>query len=182
MNRLLVATALVAAPPALASAQAPAAPAANAAITAVRSVAMPYESVKVYVLKAAEDMPEAKYGYRPVDGVRTFGQLVGHVADAQQMFCAGALGEAPPTTSVERTATTKEALVAGLRASIATCDRAYAQADAAAMQPMTLFGQQTTRLGALSMNAAHSYEHYGNLVTYLRMNGMVPPSSQRGGQ
>ena len=180
MTRLLVATALVAARPALAAAQAPAAPAAP--ITAVRSVAMPYESVKAYVLKAAEDMPQAKYGYKPVDGVRTFGQLVGHVADAQQMICALALGEAPPTTSVERTASTKEALVAGLRASIATCDRAYAQADAAAMQPVTLFGQATTRLGALAMNAAHSYEHYGNLVTYLRMNGMVPPSSQGGGQ
>ena len=161
---------------------APAAAAAQESTAAVGALKAQWQAFTSYVTRAAEIMPESDYAFRPVGTVRTFGQLVGHVADAQQMFCAGALGEAPPTTSVERTATTKEALVAGLRASIATCDRAYAQADAAAMQPMTLFGQPTTRLGTLSMNAAHSYEHYGNLVTYLRMNGMVPPSSQRGGQ
>ena len=170
--------------PAVAAAQAPAVTKGGStagSATAVRSVAMPYETVKSYVLRAAEQMPESDYAYKPTETVRSFGQLVGHVADAQQMICAGALGEAAPTTSVERTATTKAALVAGLRASIATCDRAYAQADAAALQPMSLFGQQTTRLGALALNGAHSFEHYGNMVTYLRMKGLVPPSSQGGG-
>ena len=180
MSRLLLGAALLAALPSLAAAQAPAAPAGSAATAAVRSVAFPYEAVKRFTVAAAEQMPEADYAYKPTETVRSFGQLVGHIADAQAMICAGALGEAAPTTSVERTATTKAALVAGLRASFATCDRAYAQADASALQPMSLFGQQTTRLGALSLNAAHSYEHYGNMVTYLRMKGLVPPSSQGG--
>jgi uncharacterized damage-inducible protein DinB len=131
------------------------------------------------VTRAAEQMPEADYGYRPVETVRTFGQLVGHIAGAQAMMCAIALGEAPPAEdAVEKSATTKAALVAALEASTAKCEQAYAQPDAAVGAPVTMFGMNTTRLFALGMNALHNGEHYGNMVTYLRMKGMVPPSSQ----
>lgn len=131
------------------------------------------------VTRAAEQMPEADYAYRPVETVRTFGQLVGHIAGAQAMMCAIALGETPPAEdAVEKAATTKAALVAALKESTAKCEKAYAQADAAVGAPVSMFGMNTTRLFALGMNALHNGEHYGNMVTYMRMKGMVPPSSQ----
>lgn len=170
----------LAATPALAQAPAGSAttapPAANAA---VRAAAFPYDLVKQFVLRAAEAVPESLYAFKPTPEVRSFGQLVGHVADAQNMMCAGALGETVTPLNAEQSITAKAALVEALKQSIATCDRAYQQPDAPTMQPMTLFGMQTTRLGTLALNAAHSYEHYGNMVTYMRMNGMVPPSSAR---
>ena len=178
MQRLAIALLLAAGTPALAAAQAAPASGPAAANAAVSSVAWAYRSAISSVLRAAQQMPEAEYGFKPTPDVRSFGQLVGHVADAQTMICAGALGETAPAPQVERTATTKAALVAGLEASIAVCDRAYQQSDADALQPMSLFGQQTTRLGALALNASHDNEHYGNMVTYMRIRGMVPPTSQ----
>jgi uncharacterized damage-inducible protein DinB len=135
-----------------------------------------------YVQRSAEQMPEADFSYRPVDGVRSFGQVVAHVAGSQYMFCAAATGDAARTEDVEHTRTTKAAILQAFRESMAYCERAYAQADAATAQPITLFGQPRTRFYALTMNAVHVSEHYGNLVTYMRMKGMVPPSSQPQGQ
>lgn len=151
----------------------------HAAPKAVETQRQLWRQVTGYITRAAEQMPEADYAYRPVETVRTFGQLVGHVAGAQAMMCAIALGEAPPAEdAVERSATTKAALVAALKQSTEKCERAYAQSDAAAAAAATLFGMSTTRLGALGLNAVHNGEHYGNIVTYLRIKGMVPPSSQ----
>jgi uncharacterized damage-inducible protein DinB len=129
--------------------------------------------------RAAEQMPETDYAYRPVETVRSFGELVGHIAGAQAMMCAIALGETPPAEdAVEKSAKTKAALVAALKESTMKCEAAYAQADTAVAAPVTMFGMKTTRLFALGMNALHNGEHYGNMVTYMRMKGMVPPSSQ----
>jgi uncharacterized damage-inducible protein DinB len=131
-----------------------------------------------YVLRAAEQMPESLYTFKAAPTVRSFGQLVGHVADAQSMFCALGLGETPSNTGYEQKAS-KADLIAGLKASAAVCDRAYSQSDAAVGAPIKLFGRDSNRAFALSLNCAHSFEHYGNLVTYIRLKGMVPPSSQQ---
>jgi uncharacterized damage-inducible protein DinB len=85
----------------------------------------------------------------------------------------------PAEDAVEKAATTKAALVQALRASTAYCARAYAIGAATLGRPIQLFGQRYTRAGALALNAVHDGEHYGNIVTYLRMKGMVPPSSRR---
>lgn len=146
--------------------------------TAVGSVRPLYAQGAAYVLAAAEQMPEADYGFKPTPEVRSFGQLVGHIANAQFMICSGALGETSSNQQNWEQVTEKAALVEALRASSAVCDRAYAQSDESAMQTMRLFGRETTRLGALALNAAHDFEHYGNIVTYMRLKGMVPPSSQ----
>jgi uncharacterized damage-inducible protein DinB len=176
MSRAFVALALLSATVAPLSAQA--APA-NASVSKVQWMS---ETMANYILKSAEQMPEEKYSYRPTPEVRTFGEIVGHVAGAQNMICAVALGERPPAEdAVEQSATTKAALIEALKASIAYCGKAYAQSDADSQQPAELFGMKTTRFGALVLNATHNGEHYGNLVTYLRINGMVPPSSQGGG-
>jgi uncharacterized damage-inducible protein DinB len=149
----------------------------SAAVAALRTN---WQQTVGYVQSAAEEMSEANYAFKPVDGVRTFGQLVGHVAGAQFMMCAAALGEPPRAEdAVERAATTKAALVQALKESTAYCARAYGQSDAATAASTSLFGQSMTRLGALAMNAIHDGEHYGNIVTYMRIKGMVPPSSKR---
>ncbi len=131
-----------------------------------------------YVTRAAEMMPEADYAFKPTKDVRSFGEIIGHVAGSQYLFCAAALGEAPRTEDeVEKSTTAKVDLVAALRASSAYCEKAYTQSDAAAARMTTLFGEQQTRLYALGENATHDAEHYGNIVTYMRLKGMVPPSS-----
>jgi uncharacterized damage-inducible protein DinB len=130
---------------------------------------------------AAEEGSDSLYAFRPVEGVRSFGELVGHVAGAQYMFCAIALGEeVPDEGAVEGTAKSKAELVAALKASTEYCNRAYALPDAELAAPATIFGQANTRMGALVMNSNHNGEHYGNMVVYLRINGIVPPSSRRG--
>ena len=163
--------------PARALAQEQARPAANPGVEALRAV---WESVSGYVLRSAEEMPEAEYAFRPVGTVRTFGQQIAHVAGAQYTMCAAALGEPPKDEDeIERSMTTKAQLVAALRASSEYCRRAYSQSDADAARPITLYGQARTRMFALALNATHDGEHYGNLITYLRITGRVPPSSQR---
>jgi len=147
--------------------------------SAVASSRMLWENVNNYLIQSAVDMPAEKYAYKPTPAVRSFGELIGHVAGSQNMFCAVAMGEKPPAEdAVEKAATTKEALVAALKASVANCQRAYSQSDAEAVGKVDVFGEKQSRLYVLMMNTGHDNEHYGNIVTYLRMNGMVPPSSR----
>jgi uncharacterized damage-inducible protein DinB len=140
-----------------------------------------WKQITTHITTVAEELPDSSYAWRPTAEVRSFGQMIGHVAGAQYLFCAAAMGDAPrQEDEIERTKTTKAELVAALKASTAYCERAYAQSDADAQAKTTLFGQERTRLYTLYQNGIHNAEHYGNLVTYLRMNRIVPPSSRRG--
>ncbi|MFI5358380.1 MAG: DinB family protein [Opitutales bacterium] len=171
--RCLAVLALAAAP---LHAQAGPASVGSHAVSTARNVWQPIAS---YITQSAEDMPADKYGYRPTPEVRSFGQLIGHVAGSQYMFCAAAIGDtARKEDDIEKTMTTKTDLVAAMKASTAYCAKAYGQSDAASRGAITMFGQKQNRLWALITNAAHDDEHYGNIVTYLRLNGMVPPSSR----
>jgi uncharacterized damage-inducible protein DinB len=152
---------------------------ASAPVGAVAEAGALWKTSSSYLLRAAERAPDSAFAFRPVSTVRTFGQLIGHVAGSQRMFCAMALGEAPAAEDViEKSATTKAALVAALRESNAYCARAYAMSDADASANIDVFGARRTKRFALMMNATHDDEHYGNVVTYMRILGMVPPSSQ----
>jgi uncharacterized damage-inducible protein DinB len=148
---------------------------------ATRSVAPLYETVKGYIIAAAEQMPEGNYGYRPTEEVRSFGEIVGHVANAMYFFCGTVNGTSTQGPENYEERTDKAGLVAGLKTSFQNCDSAYGIDDATAMQEVDFFGQTGTKLWVLTFNVAHEWEHYGNLVTYMRENGMVPPSSQGGG-
>lgn len=140
-----------------------------------------WRAMTEYFTTAAEEGSDSLYAFRPVEGVRSFGELVGHVAGAQYMFCAMALGEeVPPEGAVEESMKSKADLVAALKASTEYCNRAYALTDDQLTAPVTIFGQENTRMGALVMNSNHNAEHYGNMVVYLRLNGIVPPSSRGG--
>jgi uncharacterized damage-inducible protein DinB len=135
---------------------------------------------KTNIIRSAEKMPEDNYSFRPTPEVRSFGQLLGHIADAQYLFCSAVLGKPNPALGIEKSKTSKADLVKALSEAFAYCDAAYdSLSDAQAGEPVKFFGAEHAKATVLSFNTAHNNEHYGNIVTYLRMKGMVPPSSQR---
>lgn len=138
-----------------------------------------YAQSKNDVLKSAEEMPEANYSFKPVSTVRTFGQLVGHVADAQYEFCSAVIGDGKQPPGIEKSKTSKADLIPALKEAFAYCDQAYdGMTDAHAAELVDFFGHKAAKLTILDFNVSHSMEHYGNMVTYLRIKGLVPPSSQ----
>jgi uncharacterized damage-inducible protein DinB len=141
-----------------------------------------WEGAKRNFRESANVMPEAKYGFKPVDGVRTFGAILAHVAGANYEFCAAAKGEKSPHAEdeFEKSAKTRAEIVKALDASLAYCDEVYKSMDdrkAAEMGAGAFGGSRSSRASILMANTGHVQEHYGNLVTYLRINGLVPPSS-----
>ena len=141
-----------------------------------------YERTKGILLRSAEKMPEENYGFKPVDTVRTYGQIIGHLADAQYLFCSTASGEKNPDPKIEKTKTSKADLVAALKGGFAYCDKVYdSMTDAASTQMVKFFGNDVPKFAVLSINMGHNMEHYGNLVTYMRIKGIVPPTSEQQG-
>jgi uncharacterized damage-inducible protein DinB len=137
-----------------------------------------YAISKDDVMGSVDKIPDALWSYQPTKEVRTFGQLFAHIADGQYEFCGVATEGKPVSKDIEKTAKTKAEIVAALKEAFAYCDAAYANlTDAKAPELVTFFGTRMTRLGALDFNVAHNMEHYGNLVTYMRLEGIVPPSS-----
>ena len=140
---------------------------------------MLYERVKGNILRSAEKMPEDKFGFKPVPEVKSFAQILGHIADVQSLFCSPVLGEEYQASRIEQTKTHKAELTQALGDAFAYCDRAYdSMTDAQAAQIVKFFGGDQAKLSVLSFNVSHINEHYGNLVTYMRINGLVPPSSE----
>jgi len=137
---------------------------AGTANDAAASVRKNFAEVSGWIASAADAVPADKYSYRPTESVRTFGQLIGHVADAYNYFCARAAGQnvqwADP---IEKGNTDKATIVPKLKQSLATCTTAYGGAN---------------QVGPLVDNVAHTNLHYGNVITYMRMMGLVPPSSR----
>lgn len=137
-----------------------------------------YSMVSHSVIGAAEEMPDADYSFKPTPDVRSFGQIVGHVADAQYTFCSTALGEPNPKKEIEKSKTSKADLVAALKEAVAYCGKAYDMTDVQAGAMTKFFGHDMAKLTVLTINTAHTDEHYGNMVTYLRLKGIVPPTSK----
>lgn len=137
------------------------------------------------ILAAAEMVGEASYGFRPTPAVRTFGELVGHIADVQYLLCSTVKGEPNPAAAEpkasEPSQRTKAKLLAALRASFDYCETVYAGIDDAGLA-RTPAGADSTNAASLTLNLYHAGQHYGNMVTYLRIQGLVPPSSQEAGQ
>jgi uncharacterized damage-inducible protein DinB len=142
-----------------------------------------WSTVERYMKESAELMDEANYSFKPVDSVRSFGAILAHVAGANYLFCAAAKGEKSPHSEddFEKSATTKAAIVKALNDSFAYCDTAYALSDAGLgeMVDSPFGGGKTPRVEPLVGNIGHNNLHYGNLVTYFRIKGIVPPSSRR---
>ena len=138
------------------------------------------ETIRSFVLRTAEKVPEDLYSFKPTPEVRSISALLGHIADGNNLLC-GLAGSGK--TVVDRSnekKTTRADIVAALKASFAACDKVFAETtDANASTPVDFFGQKETRLGVLAFNNSHTWEHYGNLVTYMRLKNIVPPSSER---
>jgi len=138
-----------------------------------------YAFVSGAAIGAAQKMPEENYAFKPTPEVRSFGQLVGHVADAQYLFCSLASGEANPAKAIEKNKTSKADLVAALKDAVAYCNQAYdSMSDAKGSQTVKFRNFDLAKLTVFSLNTAHTDEHYGNMVTYLRIKGIVPPTSE----
>jgi uncharacterized damage-inducible protein DinB len=137
-----------------------------------------YTNIKNNLTKMAEKMPEESYGFKATADIRTFGELVGHVADAQARTCSAVNGESKTLNAGSKTA--KADLVAALNESFAICDKAFDSLTDAKAAEMVSFGQrQRSRLGALAGMVTHSNEEYGYMSVYLRLKGITPPSSER---
>lgn len=153
------------------------APAASAQDAVASALLDRFETVSGHVLAAAEQVPEGDYGYQPTDEVRTFGEMVDHVADAHFGYCSAIGGDAPAAVGSE--ASTKSEIVERFRASRDFCLDVYRGAGSEDLgETVSIFGGEGTRVGVLVQNVAHDNLHYGNIVTYMRSLGMVPPSSQ----
>lgn len=136
-------------------------------------------AVRSNIVKSAEKMPEDQYGFKPTPEIRSYGQLIGRLADANNAFCSASLGVANPSPGIEKSKSSKADLVAALKAAIQLCDKAYDISDAQATEMVKFRNGERNRLSLLQLNSFHSNLHYGNLVTYLRLKGITPPSSER---
>ena len=142
-----------------------------------------HANVRRNLADAAAAMPDAEYAFKPTPEVRTFGQLIGHVINANYFFCAQAKGEKSPGTQDYEKVTDKAALVKALGEALAYCDAAYNDTTDATFQTLVKVAapstEQTPRGMILMFNTAHNQEHYGNVVVYMRLKGHVPPSTAR---
>jgi hypothetical protein len=135
-----------------------------------------YNAVKTNLLAAADAMPEANYSFSPVPEEMTFGQWVAHVADAQTGICSTLNGATRRGDAAAKTS--KADLVAALKASFDECDKAYnALTDANATELVPYGRGQNSRAGRLGYNSAHDQECYGSMAVYMRIKGIVPPST-----
>jgi uncharacterized damage-inducible protein DinB len=138
------------------------------------------ETIRSLVLRTAEKVPENLYEFKPTPDVRSLGGVLGHIADGNNLLCAMANGDKPAPNPVNEKKTTRAELVAALKASYAACDKVFdGTTDGNANTPVDFFGNKQTRLGMLAFNNSHMWEHYGNLVTYMRLKNIVPPSSEK---
>lgn len=137
-----------------------------------------YNGVKNNLIKMAEKMPEEHYAFKATPDVRTFGELIGHVADAQARTCSTVNGAAKAVNAGQKK--TKAELVAALKESFTFCDQAFEglTTDAKALELITMGTRQRTRIGALLGTVSHSNEEYGYMAVYMRLKGIVPPTSE----
>lgn len=149
------------------------------------------KSVEMQIVSAADAMPADKYGFAPTEGefkgVRTFGRQVKHLAATNHILAAAALGEEPPVDTGDEegpeSVRTKVEILDYLEGSFAHLGKAIGaigdKNEAVKPSPISpLKGPETTRLGLTVEALIHAFNHYGQMVEYLRMNGVVPPASR----
>ena len=137
-----------------------------------------YTAIKANLVKAAEKMPEESYAFKASPDIRTFGALIAHIADTQMRYCGMAKGEQKSVDAASKTA--KADIVAALKSSFDFCGAAWdATTDANATDTVGGGRMQASRLTMLMRNTIHDNEEYGYLAVYLRIKGVVPPSSDR---
>lgn len=130
------------------------------------------------IIKAAEQMPEELYTFRPTPEVRSFGELIAHIAESNFEMYAIATGDRAPMTKV---ATTKTEAINALKKSFEYNGKARAEMTEQRKKTMVKFmGKNQPAENILNFLLFHNFQHYGNIIVYMRLNGLVPPSSQPG--
>src|SRR5271157_4871002 len=149
---------------------------ANPLITVSKNI---YAIAKNDILRSVDKIPDDMWSFQPTKDVRTVAQLFAHIADGQYEFCGVAAEGKSVSKDIEKNLKTKAEIVPALKEAFAYCDATYAKmTDANAPELASFFGMRITKLGVMDFNIAHTMEHYGNLVTYMRIKGIVPPSSE----
>jgi uncharacterized damage-inducible protein DinB len=144
------------------------------------SARVQFDMIKGNLSKTAAKVPEDLYAFKATPEVRSIGQIIGHVVDANFSICAAAAGEKAPQSGFEKGKTSKADLSKGLNDSIAYCDKVIAAMDdKKGLETVRFIGGPTPKISVLFFNIGHCNEHYGNLVTYMRLKGIVPPSSEK---
>ena len=145
-----------------------------------KEVQTSYERVKVNILKSADKMAAENYSFKPTPDIRSFARVLNHVTEAQAHIC-GAVDKAKPDfMTVPPETADKATIVAALKASFDECDKAYAGTTDANMTEVFVAGPyKRSRLGMLWGNVSHDNEQYAELATYMRLKGVVPPSSEK---
>ena len=137
-----------------------------------------FNTIKNNLIKMAEKMPADAYAFKPTPEIRTFGALVGHVADSEMRTCSTLNGAAKQLGASKMTG--KDELVAALKSASEECDKAYGSlTDAEAAKIIEGPRGKRSKLGMLVGNTTHANEEYGYMAVYLRLKGIVPPSSEK---
>ena len=137
-----------------------------------------YEGIKTTLLRAADKMPEGDYSFRTVAEVRSYGEIMMHIADVQFILCGLAKGETKQGRAPANSG--KAAVTVYLKSSFDYCDDIYnSMSDSAGAAKVKFLGRELTKLGVLNYNVAHDNEMYGTAVAYLRLKAVLPPSTSR---
>ena len=136
-----------------------------------------YEGSRNNLMRSAEKVPESGYSFKPTPEVRTFGEEIAHAAEYQVLICSGAKGEQKPNPAAGKTS--KADIIAALKESSEYCDAIYdSLTDATLGDKVKMLGRDISKQGALYFNVIHNNEDYGTIVPYMRLQGIVPPSSE----
>ena len=136
-----------------------------------------YKSVAGNIAKSIDKFPADKLGFKSIEGTMPISEFIGHISDANYFYCSVVSGGAKRESV--RKETSKEKLAAAWKNSMDECNKAWAMTTDKSLAAMVKMGsREVPAAQPLFLNSAHTWEHYGNLVTLLRMNGLVPPSSE----
>ena len=136
------------------------------------------QTLPVWLMKSAEAMSEADFAFKPTPEVRSFGQVLAHIADRDYWFCSAVKGEKAPVRDIEKTKTSKADIQKALSEAFEYCDAVYAGMTEDTGRKIVQFGgMPMPALSVLLFRTHHGSLHYGNIVTYMRLRGKVPPST-----
>lgn len=181
MTRMVIAFLAAAAWATAASAQGMGGQAQQAGDPHINAIKTQLGVIKNWVTRTSDKLTDELYGFAPTPEVRSAGKVLAHIADANFLICSMARGEKSPVEmqEIEKTKTTKADIRKALADSFAYCENALSSLTTqSAAEEVKMFGMPQTRLSAIAFAVAHGFEHYGNLVTYMRLKGVVPPSSE----
>jgi uncharacterized damage-inducible protein DinB len=138
-----------------------------------------FDGITSFVVRSAQKIPDNLYTFKATPEVRSIADLFGHISDALFGMCSTANAGKPPRSDIEKAVKSKPELIKALNEAVAYCQTVFASMnDKKGAEVVPFYFGPTPKLSVLYFATTHTYEHYGNLVTYMRLNRIVPPSSE----